>query len=419
MPDLTEAEWLDLTSHAKARAARFDSEIANRLAANDLRGAKHKSRKMLTCRAVCLHALIRENAKARSVNRLTPRELLALLPSVSVFARRASPTLRWMRKREGGLRPIVKFGLVDGACAALIAMVLRPFARAHPQRACHPAQVMLAGGPPVACERLRVALEQAPAEAVFVQIDVRRFFQSIACSELARMTGLPPEVIHRHLSMEHLKVHRWKSPPDYRGMERSSSEYVASAPSGAECESGSPSGLATGSAASSFVAEIVMGHILRAAGDLQGLIALIAYSDNIGAVVQSREAALVLKEAILRALRRSEAGPFEAGRVTMNAITDGFDFLGYHWRVLNGSVVAVPERRRHHYWTMRFGTDLLQMGFSAQPTSAAQPHTRLRAYANSKWLWGGREAFVADWEQRIAEMIPDGSSDPTEVMAPA
>ncbi|MBX9708387.1 MAG: hypothetical protein K2X61_10680 [Caulobacteraceae bacterium] len=167
------------------------------------------------------------------------------------------------------------------------------------------------------------------------------------------------------------------------------------------------------------MAEIVMGHILRGAGDLQGLIVLIAFSDNIGAVVRSREAALVLKEAILRALRRSEAGPFEAGRVTLNAITDGFDFLGYHWRVLDGSVVAVPERRRHEYWIARFGTDLLQTGFSAQPTSAAQLQTRLRGYANSKWLWAGRDAFVAEWERRISEMIPSGHIDHTEDAAPA
>lgn len=57
------------------------------------------------------------------------------------------------------------------------------------------------------------------------------------------------------------------------------------------------SGLTTGSAASSTVAEIVMGHILRDAGATEGLITLIVYSDNVGAVVRSQEAALVFKEA--------------------------------------------------------------------------------------------------------------------------
>lgn len=264
-PMLSKTEWAMLKQHAKDRVRRFDAEIENRLRLGDLRAAKHKARKMLACPAARLVGLIRSNAKLKPTKRRDHAALIAEIGAVDVFRRAASPCMEWQPKPDGGSRPIYKFGLVDGACAALIAMVLKPFARAHPRLACHPAQVLLAGGSPAACERLRSALEQAPDGAAFVHIDVRRFYQSMTCNGLARMTGLPPEVIHRHLSVEHLKVRPGNSKEYLTGQGNVGPGVRHSAPCKPERESPEVlSGLTTGSAASSTVAEIVMGHILQA-----------------------------------------------------------------------------------------------------------------------------------------------------------
>ncbi len=227
------------------------------------------------------------------------------------------------------------FGLEDRACAVLIREALKPFARAHPRWACHPAQVLLSGGLPAACDHLRQSLNAAPSGAVFVQIDAKRFFPSIACEGLAGMTGLPPEVIHRHLSVKHMDVRGRRSLQSALSVNEGIQRGETPAPSGVGREEGEMAlgGIATGSAASSLVAEMVMGHILRDAGSLPGLIALIVYSDNIGAVVRSREEALAVQAAVLVAFNRSRAGPFSASKVSIKDVqpvstssaTDGDD----------------------------------------------------------------------------------------------
>ncbi|PZU75811.1 MAG: hypothetical protein DI531_04130 [Brevundimonas sp.] len=404
---LSKTEWPMLKQYAKDRVRRFDAEIENRLRMGDLRAAKHKARKMLACPAARLVALIRSNAKLKPTKRRDHAALIAEIGAVDVFRRAASPCMEWQPKPDRGSRPIYKFGLVDGACAALIAMALKPFARAHPRLACHPAQVLLAGGSPAACERLRSALEQAPDGAAFVHIDVRRFYQSMTCAGLARMTGLPPEVIHRHLSVEHLKVRARNSKEYPTGQENVDPGVRHSAPYKPERETPEVlSGLTTGSAASSTVAEIVMGHILRDARATEGLITLIVYSDNVGAVVRSQEAALVFKEAILRALRRSEAGPFGAGEASICDVRAGFNFLGYRWQKDGEAVIVEPTRHRHELWQIAFRTDLMEAGAGLTRRARDELRAQLRCYANGKREWEGRLDFVARYEALIDLVLP-------------
>ncbi|WP_148291555.1 hypothetical protein [Brevundimonas abyssalis] len=214
-----------------------------------------------------------------------------------------------------------------------------------------------------------------------MQIDAKRFFPSIACEGLAGMTGLPPEVIHRHLSVKHMDVRGRRSLQSALSVNEGIQRGETPAPSGVGREEGEMAlgGIATGSAASSLVAEMVMGHILRDAGSLPGLIALIVYSDNIGAVVRSREEALAVQAAVLVAFNRSRAGPFSASKVSIKDVATGFNFLGYRWRRQEGTVHVEPSRLRHERWEMAFGNDL--MFALSGDDAAAFDHLRSRLQA--------------------------------------
>lgn len=391
--------------HARERLRRFQKEIENRLEDGDLRAARHKLRKMLANRSVRLRSLIVANRKEPVQGRRDLAQLVELIDSVAPMIRHASPVGFALSKPDGGHRPVFKFGLEDRACAVLIREALKPFARAHPRLACHPAQVLLSGGLPVACEHLRQALDAAPSGAVFLQIDAKRFFPSIASEGLAGMTGLPPEVIHRHLSVEHMDVRGKRSLASALAINGNDQGDETPAPSGVgrEKRDAALGGIATGSAAASLVAEMVMGHILRDAGSLPGLIALIVYSDNIGAVVRTREEALALQEAVLGAFSRSRAGPLSASKVSIKDVATGFNFLGYRWRRQEGTVHAEPSRLRHERWEIGFADDLM-FALSADEIAVFDRfRTRLRGYANSKREWAGRTKFMARWEDRIAD----------------
>lgn len=390
---------------ASERLRRFQKEIENRLEDGDLRAAKHKLRKMLSNRPARLRSLIVANSKLPVPERRNLAGLVGLIDRVTPMTRSASPVGFALPKPDGGHRPVFKFGLEDRACAVLIREALKPFARAHPRLACHPAQVLLSGGLPVACEHLRQALDAAPSGAVFLQIDAKRFFPSIACEGLAGMTGLPPEVIHRHLSVEHMDVRGIRSLASALAINGNDQGDETPAPSGVgrEKRDAALGGIATGSAAASLVAEMVMGHILRDVGSLPGLIALIVYSDNIGAVVRTREEALALQEAVLGAFSRSRAGPLSASKISVKDIATGFNFLGYRWRRQEGTVHAEPSRLRHERWEIGFGDDLL-FALSADEIAAFDRlRARLRGYASSKREWAGQTKFVARWEGRIAD----------------
>ncbi|MBI2260290.1 MAG: hypothetical protein HYU62_01295 [Caulobacterales bacterium] len=391
-------------SGGREKLRRFQNEIENRLTAGDLRAAKHKLRKMLSNRSVRLRCLVLANSKLPMADRRSISDLAERVHQISPMTRRACPRAFALSKPDGGNRPVFKFGLEDQACAILIREALKPFARAHPRLACHPAQVLLSGGLPVACEHLRRALDAAPSGAAFIQIDAKRFFPSIACEGLAGMTGLPPEVIHRHLSVEHMDVRGKRSLECALAINRNDQRDETPAPSGVgrEKRDAALGGIATGSAAASLVAEIVMGHILRDAGSLPGLIALIVYSDNIGAVVRTRQEALALQEAVLGAFSRSRAGPLSASKVSIKDVATGFNFLGYRWRRQDGTVHAEPSKLRHQRWELGFADDLL-FAFSGDDLEQfTRLRMRLRAYANSKAEWSGRDKMIAKWDSRIS-----------------
>jgi hypothetical protein len=265
--------------------------------------------------------------------------------------------------------------------------------------------MLLAGGTSTACDELRTALEAAPPEACFVHVDVKGFYAAIAVGAVAEITGLDRAVVHRHLAFRPRRT--WKG--TYRRADIPLMDLVVSRregldrqePSGGgeRPESGEtvPAALPTGSAAASIVAEMVMGDVLRDVGALRDALCILVYSDNIGVLAPSREAAQAIMEALLNVLRAHRAGPFSASRATIDPIERGFDFLGYRWKVVAGEPKAEPKRARHEHWQLKTLTKA-QSGSAAEIDECIRS---LRSYCAYFKHWEGAAEFEREMGQRL------------------
>jgi hypothetical protein len=389
-------EAADLRRHTRKSADRFERDITRALERRDLRRAKNLTRKMMASASARLWALL-EAYRSVPVNMRPPMaELVQSSRDVDVYRRQAHPKFHTIRKPEGGIRPIYIFGPEDQACAILIAAALKPFARTHPTRACHSAQTLLAGGTPTACENLHDALKAAPVGAYFVHVDVKAFYRAIAVGMLAGVTGLDPRVIQRHLSVKRRRPWEKDRLTDLslmemvvtrrEGSDRQSDDGGGERPANGET---APAEVPTGSAAASIVAEVVMAAVLRDVGALPEALCTIAYSDNIGVLAPSREAAEAIKAALLGILGTHRLGPFSPSRATVEPVDRWFNFLGYRWRAQARVVSVEPNQRRHERWQIT--TIAKAMDGSIEDLNACI--ASLRSYCGSFPLWAGRGEF--------------------------
>jgi hypothetical protein len=96
---------------------------------------------------------------------------------------------------------------------------------------------------------------------------------------------------------------------------------------------------------------------------------LIVYSDNIGVLVPSREAALATSAALTRVLAGHEAGPFRVGKRSIDPVSKGFDYLGYRWTRSAAGVIAAPAPGRIRRWEAPFLSRVSQ-AWGARPKEA-------------------------------------------------
>ena len=158
---------------------------------------------MMKSKAVRLHALLAAQQQRRPNGRASMAECISLISSVDPLRRRAEAHT-WPQPKSPGstdTRRLNSFEHVDRACQTLIRLGLIPFARACPTRSCHPGQVLTFGGTPNACDALREAMQNAPASACFLHLDIRSYFDSVAAEVLGGITGLPPEIIHNQVAL--------------------------------------------------------------------------------------------------------------------------------------------------------------------------------------------------------------------------
>jgi hypothetical protein len=250
-------------------------------------------------------------------------------------------------------------------------------------------------------------LLSAPLGACFVHLDVKGFFERINTARLAEMTGLSPEIIHRHLSVEKMTA-RWRTKRTLGFPLRDTLvirwETSGHSGGGREAEEAVPGGVPQGSAASSVAAEMVMGMVLRDVGALPDALLLLSYSDNIGVLVPSRTAVSAVLEALQRALVRW-LGPSSIGKCSIREVADGFEYLGYAWRLDGGRVHAEPIRWRRDQWEMRLLADASRAEYHGDLDALVKLWRSVKSYCAGYAAWDGAAAFREAVEGYLAPVI--------------
>ena len=298
--------------------------------------------------------------------------ILQRVATVGDMTRTPAPRVYKNPKPNGGHRYIMIFTWEEQARMKLLDQALTPFVGFHPRQYAI-VQRPDGRGRTAACKALREITTGLTNDHVFFQVDVRNFFGSISHQWLEDNLALPPAYIRRFIHTGDMRI-------------RSGGSRRARLSDEENNELGRL-GIATGSAVSPRVAEIVMANILRSFAARRPDVRLVNYSDNLGVVCRRGEEAAI-KDALRAVFRTHGAGPFQLTFSPSTPVTCENQFLGYNFQVRLG-------RTRFYLAAARVAAI---RATARDITAANNPDFRraeryVRGICASEHLWDGARAF--------------------------
>jgi hypothetical protein len=252
------------------------------------------------------------NRHLKPCNRLSDQKLDELAHGLNPWrGSKEAVKVRFKVKSNGDARPILEFGPEHRALQYLVVPVLRATA------ALNPSQFGATGG--VHAAVIKAASGMAEGFRWGFHIDIKNCFPSFQSEPLTNFLALPKEVTERVILTRHFKL-----------VSSDLEDLVGSADDGFHEPwlASVRSGISQGSAASNWVCEIVVGHVLRALPAIDGVL-IVNYADNILILAKSEGEAVSMQLALGDALRVSPAGPLQPTIVQEFAPKDKCHFLGH------------------------------------------------------------------------------------------
>lgn len=282
-------------------------------------------------------------------------------------------------------RAISRFGWLDAARQRLIGFSLQPYVDYHPSQHLLHKQGDWGRGRSAVYKALLEKLPELAPGHVFIQFDVRRFYERINHTWLEANLPLPKSVIRAQVHCGGMTLSRVRGKVAAR---------LGFARDGA-LEEWSRQGVPAGSALSTLVGEFVMAGVLRELSDrlealgLSQLPELHTYSDNLGLFVQGSVADAIV-DLYRDAFAVSAAGPFDLSSSPPRTLDGPFTFLGFRFR-RNGSEFEayVPQDVAEHRINA-ITADIL----TASPAELLKMQERVEGIAADWSYWDG----VADWK---------------------
>jgi hypothetical protein len=223
--------------------------------------------------------------------------------ATSVAFRRTKP------KSKGGYREFYEFNAFGKAKHVLFVNAVKPFASFHSS------QFLLRRGRLAACETLLSQMNRtSQCDARVIQFDVKDMFPSVSLEWVEGNVRAPKAIIRNTVFVQGWRIIG-------RGVNAMMDRR----------------GLPQGSAASSYIAEMVMADVLcSAAGQLRDVHQLVTYSDDGCGFVPRTTDVAALEAALKHAFFTHGAGPFHITTQVTEALSQPFRFLGYWYEKLPG-----------------------------------------------------------------------------------
>lgn len=309
--------------------------------------------------------------------------------TLSLRAKPKGPPGAAMQRRY---RPISVFNWIDEARQRLIGFGLAPFVDFHPS------QYMLrwsgrGRGRSAVYKTLLDRLPTLGPDHVFVQLDVRGFYQHISHTWLEENLPLPRDVIRAQVHTGGMMFAPIRNSVTARlGLNRDGA-----------LEALARQGMPMGSALATLVGEYVMAEVLRELADRQEAPMpcahapdLHTYSDNLGVFVERAQTAAVV-DLYRRTFASSAAGPFSLTCSAPASAWGPFKFLGYWFRLRDGNAEAyVPDDI-----AASKADAITQDILTASPRELARMRERINGAAADWKYWAGVDA----WRKEVLAIV--------------
>lgn len=368
--------------------ARLRKRIERAVAARHMLKAMRLRDAYLRSFSARLAAVVEENNKRPLDERAAEAELLRIVSHMDVWRPCHELVVVSARpKANGRYRPIMSFGLQHRARQRLVAKAIIPFLCPHPGQ-----YAVQGGGRNAACDAIITALRDGYKWVV--RLDVAEFYLSVDPRRVERLIPAPRKVVDACMVSDRLNLAAGDSIANATDPSRDTG-----AEAGLSFIARSRSGIPQGSPVSNLVAEMLLAPVLAL---LPERARVIAYADDILVLTQTKREAEAHLETLRRALGTHPAGSLQLKHAEIHRASDGFNFLGYRFRVRKGTATAEPPQHKQQV-NVQTAYKLLAVAERC-PKWLPVLRQRVKSWFAAYPLWETGQLFAALLLERIAAL---------------
>lgn len=317
----------------------------------------------------------------------TPDELKTIARSLDAWKGTTEAVeVRFKRKPNGDYRPIMEFGIENRALQYLILPILRVFAQLQ---SC---QYGMRGNH-AAITRVKSLLTEGYVWGT--QTDISECFPSFEMERVMSLIPLPKEVVENVIFSKHFNLTSSQLGTMFGPPELGDEESPLIVESLDEARRGIPQG----SAVANLVAEMMLALPLAS---LNASPSVTAFADNTLCLAKDEKSAVSMKETLWAAIKAAPVGLLRPKLVNLVEPGGSFNFLGHHFKWVNGKLEVRPTEEHAHEFQLRWQRGLRRIKTANGAILRQRRARELRKYVKS---WTGARMLCDGMDSLRAERL--------------